>query len=67
MLRISLSGALPHRPRPLTTDELNQVFGGCAAKNQWCAQDKDCCAGTPEKGMQYYGCVANFCSSYSPG
>ena len=58
MLRISLTRPLPARPRAVTLDELNRVFGGCA--NLWaaCVKDSDCCPRAPDKGFANYGCVS---------
>jgi len=48
MLRISLSHPLPPRPRQLTPDELQRVFGGCGTLDNPCLKPEDCCDG--------YGC-----------
>lgn len=34
---------LPLRPRKLTDDDLEGVFGGCKASGKKCGSSKDCC------------------------
>lgn len=39
-------GDLPLRPKKLTEDELEGVFGGCKENGSYgCSNNKDCCSG----------------------
>jgi len=49
---------LPPRPRPLTRDELQRVFGGCNTSGQSCQSSKDCCA--------YHYCETGKCAKGTP-
>jgi hypothetical protein len=42
--RIDLTRNLPARPRPLTSETLSQVFGGCVGEWQMCNNNIDCCS-----------------------
>jgi hypothetical protein len=41
---IDLTRTLPSRPRPLGSDSLSQVFGGCVGEWQICSNNSDCCS-----------------------
>jgi hypothetical protein len=43
-IRIDLSRNLPARARPLTSDALSNVFGGCLAEFIDCSQNSQCCS-----------------------
>ena len=43
MLRTSMSYPLPPRARPLTSEQLRQVFGGCGNILDACTDSYDCC------------------------
>ena len=43
MLRISVSHALPLRPRPLDAREMQSVFGGCNGVGGSCTKTEQCC------------------------
>jgi hypothetical protein len=44
-LVIDMNNSLPPRARPLTSGQLENVFGGCGSKARPCKQTRDCCAG----------------------
>jgi len=43
-VRIDLSRDLPTRARPLTSDALSKVFGGCLPEFVACSQNSQCCS-----------------------
>lgn len=58
MLRISMTHPLPARPRPLTADQMKDVYGGCNTTGGACGSSKDCC--------QYYYCETGKCAAGIP-